>query len=274
MVNLSNSVCIVAPSGAGKSFILRGALEYYGSGLVLSAPGFDELDSYVGLDDPTRYAMAGFDDIDFDAAKKDGKGATGHDEAIKWLRARRLELEDDKANGRELRYKVLAVDTISALTRLGYNETLAYFRRDTPPPAQSPDGAAFYGHLRITLDKSSRAMRAIRGLGVHWLVASHPTEAQVTAIQAMGMSKEKIMPDIPGGFKNQFPSFFSTVGSILVGEKDKRYFQWGSDPKKVIKSRFGPLSSDGKIELPNKSKAAWEVIEKALANAKEKMIHG
>jgi hypothetical protein len=272
--NLVQSILLTGASGTGKSTLIRGALEHYGSGLVLLAPGKDEIDSYVGLEEP-KYCFGAFDDLDFNPQAKEWT-ANGHLDAVKWLQQRRKELESDLAAGRELRYRVLGVDTISALARLAYNATLAHFKRDTPPPAQSPDGAAFYGHLRITLEQSARGMRALRGLGLHWLVAAHPTEAEATPMQqtAGAPSSSKIMPDIPGGFKNQLPSFFTTVLDVNIGTDKKHYVRWEGDPKRVTKSRLGPLSATGKIELPIGAKAAWEVVGTAIEKAMAKLVSG
>jgi len=268
------SVLFTGPSGAGKSTLIRGALEYYGSGIVVLAPGMDERNSYLGLDGP-NYQFGQFDDIDFNPVGKEWV-ANGFNDAIKWLRERRKELESDIASSRPLRYRVLGVDTISALGRLGYNATLAYFKKDTPPPAQSPDGAAFYSHLRIVLESGARAMRAIRGLGVNWIVASHPTEAEVTAIQQMANApaKSKIMPDLPGGFKNMFPSYFDTVLDMNIAGNGKRYVMWSGDPKRVTKSRLGALSKDGKIELPSGAKNAWEAVQNTLNDARATLTGG
>lgn len=265
----TNSILFTGASGAGKSTLLRGALEYYGSGLVVMAPGDDEVDSYIGLD-REKFLFKGFDDVLFHAELKEW-AAEGHSDLVKWLKARYLELKADSDAGIELRYKVLAVDTISAIGRLAYNATLAKFKYTEPPPSISPTGASFYGYLRITLESSVRMMRAIRGLGVHWIVASHPTEADVTPIQALGAAKSKIMPDLPGGLKNVLPSYFTTVLDVGIGTDNKHYLQWAGDPKRVTKSRLGPLSSTGKIQLPVGSKAAWTVLADALDNARKKL---
>lgn len=265
----TNSVLFTGASGAGKSTLLRGALEYYGSGLVVLAPGDDEIDSYIGLTGD-KYAFKGFDDVLFHPESKEWN-ATGHSDMVAWLKQRYTEIKSDVDGGKEPRYKVLAVDTVSAIGRLAYNATLAKFKYTEPPPSISPTGASFYGYLRITLESGIRLQRAIRGLGVHWIVASHPTEADVTPIQALGGSKSKIMPDLPGGLKNVLPSYFTTVLDVGIGTTGKHYVQWAGDPKRVTKSRLGPLSSTGKIELPTGSRAAWETIAVALDKARAKL---
>lgn len=265
----TNSVLFTGASGAGKSTLIRGALEYYGSGMVLGAPGEDEFDSYIGLNGD-NYIFKGFDDVLFHPESKEWE-ATGHSDMVKWLKLRYAELKSDADSNKELRYKVLGVDTISAIGRLAYNATLAKFKYTEPPPSISPTGASFYGYLRITLESGIRLQRAIRGLGVHWVVASHPTEADVTPIQALGAAKSKIMPDLPGGLKNVLPSYFTTVLDVGIGQENKHYIQWAGDPKRVTKSRLGPLSATGKIALPTGSKAAWTVLAVALDNARAKL---
>lgn len=265
----TNSVLFTGASGAGKSTLLRGALEYYGSGLVIMAPGDDEIDSYIGVSGD-GYQFKGFDDVLFHPESKEWN-ATGHSDMVAWLKQRYTEVKSDVDSGKEPRYKVLAVDTVSAIGRLAYNATLAKFKYTEPPPSISPTGASFYGYLRITLESGIRLQRAIRGLGVHWIVASHPTEADVTPIQALGAAKSKIMPDLPGGLKNVLPSYFTTVLDVGIGTSGKHYVQWAGDPKRVTKSRLGPLSATGKIELPVGSKAAWATIASALDSARAKL---
>lgn len=271
-MELTHSVLLTGASGAGKSSLIRGALEYYGSGLVVLAPGKDEADSYIGLEGP-NFAFGDFDDILFQPQYKEW-GATGHEEMVKWLKARYLELKSDVDAGKPPRYAVLGVDTLSAVGRMAYNATLARFRLTEPPPAIGSSGAPFYSYLRIVLESGVRLMRAIRGLGVHWVVASHPTEAETTAIQqtAGAPNKSKVMPDLPGGFKNQLPSFFSTVLHVDIDSKKKHYVRWAGSPGHVTKSRLGKLSETGAIELPVGPRLAWEKVAQAVEGAKDNLI--
>lgn len=274
-MKLTHSVLLTGASGVGKSTLIRGALEYYGSGLVVLAPGLDEVDSYIGLDGP-NYAFQGFDDVSFQPLLGEFK-ATGFEDMVRWLGMRYKELKSDVDGGKTLRYQVLGVDTISAVGRLAYNQAMAHFHRTEPPAAKSPDGAAFYSYLRNTLESGVRLLRAIRGLGVHWIAASHPTEAEPTQIQQTGElpgKVSKIMPDLPGGFKNVLPSFFTTVLDVNIDAKKKHTVRWEGDPKRVTKSRLGPLSSDGKIALPDTAKEAWKVIADAVEAAKDKLVQG
>lgn len=272
-MNPGDSVLITGASGAGKSTLIRGALLSYGSGAVVLAPGSDEFDSYLGLDSD-KYKFGAFDDVLFQPQSKEFN-ATGHDEMVKWLKQIYLEVKSDVDNGLPPRYRVLGVDTISAVGRLAYNATLARFKLTEPPPAIGSSGAPFYSYLRIVLESGVRLMRAIRGCGVHWIVASHPTEAETTAIQqtASAPSSSKIMPDLPGGFKNHLPSYFTTVLNINIKSQGKHFVQWGGDPKRVTKSRLGSLSKDGIIELPQNAQDAWETIASAIEEAKLKLIN-
>lgn len=272
-MTVTHSVLLTGASGSGKSTIIRGALEHYGSGAVLLCPGKDEIDSYGKLYGNPNYLFGDFDDIFFQPAlgDKDWNVATGHQDMVKWLRDVFVAVKADSDAGRPLRYRVLAVDTLSAVGRMAYNQTLARFKLSEPPPAIGSSGAPFYSYIRGVLESGVRLMRAIRGLGVHWIVASHPTSAEVTAIQQMENAKisEKIMPDLPGGFKNVLPSFFNTVLDVNIDTNGKHYVRWGGDPKRVTKSRFGALGPNPKIELPSSGLGAWTTIQTAVERAAE-----
>lgn len=269
-MTFTHSILLTGASGTGKSSLIRGALEHYGSGAVVLAPGRDEADSYGLLLDNPAYRFGGFDDILYQPALGD-KTATGHTDMVKWLKQLYLDLKSDLDAGRPLRYAVLGVDTLSAVGRLAYNQTLAKFGLSEPPAAIGSSGAPFYSYIRNVLESGVRLMRAIRGLGVHWVVASHPTEAEVTAIQATDGVKSKIMPDLPGGFKNILPSFFNVVLDVSIDAKGKHFVRWAGDPKRVTKSRFGPLASTPLIELPTNAKASWETVAGAVERAASKL---
>lgn len=268
---MNHSILLTGSSGSGKSTLIRGALEQYGSGLVLLAPGTDEIDSYRKLVTNPNYRFAGFDDVLYQPALDKNSKATGHVEMVSWLKERYLEIKSDVDAGNAPRYAVLGVDTLSAVGRLAYNSAMSRFGYTEPPAAIGTNGAPFYSFIRNTLESGVRLMRAIRGCGVHWVVASHPTEAETTAIQQTEGAKlsSKIMPDLPGGFKNILPSFFNIVLDVNIDTNGKHYVRWSGDPKRVTKSRFGSLGAP-KLELPNDAKAAWNVIANAVETAASK----
>lgn len=270
---MTHSFLLTGASGTGKSTLIRGALEHYGSGAVVLAPGKDEFDSYVGLQDNPRFKFGDFDDILYQPALDKSSKATGHTEMLMWLKGVYLDLKSDLDSGKPLRYAVLGIDTLSAVGRLAYNQTLSKFGYTEPPAAIGSSGAPFYSYLRNVLESGVRLMRAIRGLGCHWVVASHPTEAETTAIQQTEGAKlsSKIMPDLPGGFKNYLPSFFSTVLDVNIDVKGKHYVRWAGDPKRVTKSRFGSLGPSPILELPAGAEASWVVVANAVEAAMKRL---
>lgn len=267
-----SSTLIVGPSGTGKSTLARGALEHYGSGIVVLAPGKDEENSYLGLVNKPEFQFYDFDDVEFQPSLGLYE-ATGHKELVKFLMETFKRLKADKAEGKPLP-KVLVCDTVSSVARLAFNGTLAKFKLDRPPAAISPDGASFYGYLRQNLEGSVRIMRAIRGLGVHWICLAHPVESETKEMQKTDVDagKMKIMADIPGGYKNAFSASFDLVLNTNIGKREVKrdgksvterfhYIQWGGDPKRVTKSRLGALGEFGNIALPHSPRKAWELIE-------------
>lgn len=272
-MKLTHSILLTGASGTGKSTLIRGALEQYGSGAILLAPGTDEGDSYIGLLDNPAFKFAGFDDILYQPALDSKSKATGHTEMISWLKGVYTDVKSDVDAGKPPRYAVFGVDTLSAVGRLAYNQTLSKFGLTEPPAAIGSSGAPFYSYIRNVLESGVRLMRAIRGCGVHWIVASHPTEAETTAIQQTEGAKltSKIMPDLPGGFKNVLPSFFNTVLDVNIDVNGKHYVRWGGDPRRVTKSRFGALAATPKLDLPVGAKASWQVIMNAIEAAAKKL---
>lgn len=268
------SILLTGPSGVGKSTLLRGALLAEGSGAIALAPGLDEANSYYGMLDNPSYVFKGFDDVLYQPALGE-HNATAVKELLEWLKKIYAEVSADVAAGKPPRYAVLGIDTInSAVGRASYNWTMAKFKRTEPPAAQSPDGAAFYGYLRLTQESIFRLMRAIRGLGVMWIVTAHPTEAEVSEIlkTEADPSSKKIMPDMPGGFRNVMPAAFDfhfMVGVAVKEEgqgKDKKlvrkhYLQWLPDPKRPSKSRLPGLSTESRIP------ANWLELRKRIDDA-------
>lgn len=274
-----SSTLVTGPSGTGKSTLARGALEYFGSGIVVLAPGQDEKNSYITLFNKPEYEFVDFDDVEFQPSIGEWQ-ATGHTDLIKWLMAKFKQLKADKAAGKELP-KVLVCDTVTSVMRLAFNATLAKFKMQNPPPAISPDGASFYGYMRQQMEGSVRLMRAIRGLGLHWVCLAHPTEAEVKEVQKTDVDagKSKVMPDIPGGYKNAFPASFDLVVNTNIGKRDNKgkterfhYIQWGGDPKRVTKSRLGELGEFGNIALPKEAKLAWELVMERVKMAYDKTL--
>lgn len=274
---LTHSILLTGASGVGKSTLIRGALEHYGSGLIVLAPGRDEYNSYVSLHDNPAFVFGDFDDIMYQPALDPKSKAEGYTQMVRWLKERFLECQADQSSGKAIRYKVLAVDTMSGIGRLAYNQTLSRFQLSEPPAAIGSSGAPFYSYLRNTLESGVRLMRAIRGLGVHWLMASHPTEAEATQIQLTEGAKisSKIMPDLPGGFKNVLPSYFDIVVDVNIDSNGKHYIRWGGDARRVTKSRFGTLAEkQTKLELPDNALMAWGLVDRSIQQAVNKLTGG
>lgn len=279
---LTNSILLTGPSGAGKSSFARSALVTEGSGMVLASPA-DELDTYFGLD-PARYIFKSVDDAMYMPSLKGVAGMevgepTGLKEAVYWLRKRYAELASDVEAGKPPRYKVLVMDTVSAMGILASNASMFNFKHTTPPAAMSPDGAAYYTLLRMKQEELLRAARAFRGFGVHLLALSHETETDVgdekVAKEIEGKSRMH-MPAVPGAFRVALPSFFSTVlhaGVTKSGAKGTRqhYLQWGADPKRPTKNRFGALDTKDKIVIDGESNGYAMVKERILAAAMKKV---
>jgi len=273
---LTHSVLLTGASGTGKSTLIRGALEHYGSGIVVLAPGLDEQDSYIRLLSNPKIKFQGFDDVLYQPSLDKASKATGHVEMTAWLKERYLELKSDVDAKKPPRYAMLGVDTLSACGRLAYNQTLSKFGLTEPPAAIGSSGAPFYSYLRNVLESGVRLMRAIRGCGVHWVVAAHPTEAETTAIQQTDGAKlsSKIMPDLPGGFKNYLPSFFSTVLNVNIDTNGKHFVRWSGDARHVTKSRFGSLGPTPKLDLPTDAKGSWLTVANAVEAAAERLDEG
>jgi len=266
---------LTGPSGAGKSTFARGALVAAGSGLVLASP-LDELDSYFGLEAPS-YVFKSFDDAGYlpsESADNIGQ-PTGLRDAVRWLRLRYAEVAEDAAAGKPPRYKVLVIDTVSAMGILAVNAAMAKYGRNEPPAAMSPDGAAFYTYLRQRQEELLRLARAFRGFGTHLIALSHVVETDVkeTVIAKVVEGQSRMnMPAVPGAFRAALPSFFSTVlyAGVVPGKEGKplHYVQWKADPKRPTKNRFGDLDVNDRIK--NDWLTVTEKIEAAaVAKLKE-----
>ena len=108
------SILLTGASGVGKSTVIRGALETFGSGAIVLAPGSDEADSYLGLIGRPSFVFKGFDDTLYQPSLGD-KVATGHTDMVRWLKAIYLEVRADVDAGKPPRYAVLGIDTLSAV---------------------------------------------------------------------------------------------------------------------------------------------------------------
>ena len=59
------TVLVQGPCGSGKSSVIRSALKYWGSGVVLMAPGNEEANSFTEFYEKEGYLLRGFNDHDF-----------------------------------------------------------------------------------------------------------------------------------------------------------------------------------------------------------------
>lgn len=258
-MNLIQSVCVTGPSGVGKSTFARSAILHEGSGLVVACPGSDELDSYVGLE---NCRTAWFDDL----------GGNGLGELRDFLRATLEEVATAYKEKKEPPFRVAVFDTISGAGQLAMTATLRKFNKDHPPPALSPDGAAFYGYLRNLQEQVLSYFRAMKGYGVHVIGLSHIGEGEVTDANVAKENEGKVKvftPLVPGSFKQVLPARFSTVLAAGIGvDKDKKrvhYLQWKADGKKLTKSRLGDLADKPYIVVgPNDG---WQTVKEAVENA-------
>ena len=270
MTELIPSILLLGPSGAGKSSLIKQAMKARGSGLVIGAPGEDEKNSYADLLDVPGYQFRGFDDDEFQPLLGDWK-ATGYKAALTFLKEEARKLKEIREKKGVLPYSVLGLDTASALGRLAMNATYAEFKMHKPPPAQSPEGAAFYGFLRSRQEDIWRLARSIRSSGVVLIAASHTIEREVSeAANANAVKGAKsFVPDLPGGFRDSLPGYFDLVFHVGVKrEKDpkdakapsvtRHYLQFRPSPNKPTKIRYGNWTESSAI--PND----WSVIAKAI----------
>jgi hypothetical protein len=258
------SILLLGPSGSGKSSFIRGMLKHYGSGAVAMAPGWDEKNSYTELLEDSSFRFQGFDDYDFQPMLGvwELQALPG---LVKWLNAVRDEVMADVAEGKAPRYKVLALDTVSAMSRFAVNATMKQMKLLVPPAARSPEGAAYYQLLRQAQEAMFRPVRAIYGAGVNVVAAAHVTESEtVNEAQVAEKGAKMIVPDVAGGFKTVLPSFFDLVVHSMVmkvGGQSKHMLQWKPDMKRPTKSRLGGLG-DGTI-MPNEFEEVLKRLEAA-----------
>jgi len=278
------SILVAGPSGSGKSTLLRRALKAFGSGVVLMAPGADEASSYDpleakawidwqpdgGLTIPDGpYLMAPFDDDEYyPSLPKDERGkADALAKALRFLRAVKSLLVADIQAGVDIRYKVLGIDTFSGLGILAHNAMLSEMGITEVPKARGDGGATFYTGYAGKLHEIARAMRAIRGLGVHLIATSHVQAREIdqakreTYRAAPDGSSEQIMPLFIGSFREQLPAIFDLVLYSGIDSKAGHYVLWKPDMRRTSKSRLGKMAEGGM--MPNDWPKIWQAINEA-----------
>ena len=275
-IKQSRSALAAGPSGSGKSTLLRSALLHEGSGVVLLAPGADEINSYDDLDyqvarwvdgkaeipTDTSYLMMPVDDEDFLPSIGETK-ADGLVKALTYLRGVYKILKADVDVGDPPRWRVLGNDTLSAVGDLAYNAMLSGMGVTEPPKARGDGGATFYSGLQSKVLEVCRVCRAIRGLGVHWIATTHVKMADASeTYTAEDVSvKAQRMPLFTGAVREKIPAIFDLVFYTGV-ERGKHYMIHKPDPKRAAKSRMG-LLADGR-QLPNDWVAVLSALEDAV----------
>jgi len=255
------AILVEGPSGSGKSHFLRTALLSHKSGAVALAPGDDEWASYMEFEGDTRFAFQSFGDPLFLPSIKSWE-ATGHKELITWLKdTLKLNIVHFKEHGEPL-HRVIGFDTFTGMGELALNQQMAKLKIDGAPPSQSPDGAAFYGGYARAMREIATVGRAYRGLGIHWIATAHVIKREGQGGQMASASKEQIMPAFVGQFREQVPGIFDLVFHSGVTNKGDHYLLWKPEPKRVTKSRFGPLTEEKHIS--NEWDALLPLIETAI----------
>lgn len=257
MLDVAHSILLIGPTGSGKSYFAHSALRSLGSGAIVLSPGRDEENSYFDLLRNPRYVFEGFDDPEYQPIIGD-KVAKGYKALLNWMK----KLNAGIADGSIPKPAALVVDTASAIGRLAYNQTMAKFSYDEPPAAQSPNGAAFYGYLRLAQESFWRLASSVKGQGVHLIALAHPKEvegvsdAAVPSDVALG---KKLMVDLPGAFRDALPGRFDMVFANLVESETVL-----KDGKEVGKRRVWRLQHVPSNRRPTKSR--WGNLGKALPN--------
>lgn len=269
------SLIALGPSGTGKSTLAASAVRYHGSGVIITCPGTDEMESYhefydeaerpvwhedgsVELPD-TPYLMAGFDDEDFTVTgdRRDLK-ADGLRRMIFFLRAVRATIQQDLDAGKPPRWGCFVQDTWAGIATLAHNSALANLGETDVPKARGDGGATFYIGLASRLHDVARASRALKGLGLDWVATSHVkvTDVEDSAKVGAGVtSKTQYMPLITGSFREQLTPMFDLVLHSEVQKdpknKDKLVYQVRHDidmrRQAKVRGLKRPLTADGCI---------------------------
>lgn len=264
---MSYSYLLLGAPGSGKSTLARQALQANGNGLIAIAPGYDEEASYRQVKEMEGYKLKGFDDPEFYPSVGSWK-ATGYEELITWLRGAHALLKKAQDANEPLPYSMLVTDTFNGMCMLAQNKTAQRLNLDSPPPAKSPDGAAYWGLQKQMQEGLARACRVIKGMGVTWIATCHIAEKEMketVVASPEGIAKTAMAPAIAGSFRDVLAAAFDVVlyTGVMKGEGGKpvHYLQWMPDPKRPTKSRLGALAEGGKIA------ADWHKLQERIRAA-------
>lgn len=289
---------VVGPPGSGKSSLIRSALEALGGGVVILAPGQDEVDSYRPLFDRAQWAtitkegikiphptpekpylFGAFDDEFLPSLSGAERGkAHGLANAVRFVRGLSIITQQWLAEGKGLPWPIMGTDTFTAMGTMASSAMLDRMGVDTPPKAKGEGGAEFYIGYRQLMEEATRVHRAVRGYGVHWIATGHITEKETTTEVTRGEEagtndapqKKQLVPLFTGAFRDTVNATFNLVW--YSGIRNGKYvLRWKGDSKRPAKSRVGVVlaDKDGKaITVPND----WKTMYDAYMNAKHVVV--